>query len=153
MSAELDVQLHFEIERLVHQTWWNTDAESGVGGESFFTPDAVIAMPARSMSGQGEIVAGLKARLSRGPRLSRHLVQNLVVDPTAVGAIARYAILLYAANGVAPMEIPGFQAIADVDDDFVLQDGRWLIRHRRLTTVFTSPASDSIMLIAAPKGS
>ncbi len=57
------------IERLVNDTWRHTDAEAGVNGDRFFTEDGVIVMPARSMHGRDEILAGYKARLARGPRL------------------------------------------------------------------------------------
>lgn len=148
-SALTDELAYRAIERLVYQSWWNADAEAGANAENFFCEDALVKMPARTMRGHQEVVQGYKARQARGPRLSRHLVNNLRIDfPAPAVAVAHYTALLYAKNGVAPMEVGSFQAICDVQDDLVLQKGMWLISKREVTTVFIAPDHDSVMLVS-----
>ena len=139
------------VEKLVVSSWWNTDTEHGEGGERFFHEDATIVMPARTMRGRAEIIEGAKSRLKRGPRLARHLVNNLVVDPRSEDrAVARYVLLLFAKDGIAPLYAQGYSALADVTDECILIDGAWLIERRELRAVFIAPDNDSVMLVRPP---
>ncbi len=99
------------------------------------------------MRGREQIAAGYARRQANGPRLSRHLVSNLVTETGQTGRVtATYVVSLFAGNGVAPLEVGSPSAICDVRDELVLADGSWLIAHRRLTAVFVAASNDSIML-------
>jgi len=135
------------IVEAVHRSWWNVDRELGVGGELLFVENGICVMPALLMRGRDEIAAGYAKRQADGPRLSRHLVSNLVAAITDDDrASATYSLSLYAGNGVAPLEVASPSAICDVEDRFVLTYNGWLIERRQLTAVFVAPGSDSIML-------
>lgn len=130
----------------VHRSWWNVDRDLGIGSERLYTADGVCVMPALTMRGRDEIAAGYAKRQENGPRLSRHLVSNLVVDVGEHGARARYVLSLFAGNGVAPLDVDSPSAICDVEDRFVLTDDGWLIENRVLTPVFVAASNDSVML-------
>ena len=148
-KMQMDEHAHRTIERLVYQTWWDADVDAGINARDLFTEDAVIKMPARMMQGLAELLAGYKARQARGPRLSRHLVHNLRIDmPTPELAVANYMAVLYAKNGVAPMEASTCQAVCDVRDECVPQHGTWRISKREVTTIFIAPDHDSVMLVS-----
>ncbi|WP_232840210.1 nuclear transport factor 2 family protein [Nocardia aurea] len=137
------------IVEAVHRSWWNVDRELGVGSELLFAEGGVCVMPALTMRGRHEIAEGYAKRQSNGPRLSRHLVSNLVATCTdSERAHASYALSLFAANGVAPLTVSSPSAICDVEDRFVLTYSGWLIEHRELTAVFVAPDNDSVMLRA-----
>lgn len=136
-----------DVRDLVMNSWWNVDHEAAVGGEYFFTPTGVCQMPALTMSGRDEIAAGYARRQAAGARLSRHLVTNLVVRRTAKGeAQASYVLTLYAGRGQQPADLTQPQAVVDVVDECLVDDDRWLIQHRTLTSVFISTFNDSVML-------
>lgn len=136
-----------DLRDLVMSSWWNIDHEAAVGGEKFFAAAGVCQMPALTMTGQNEIAAGYAKRQAAGARLSRHLVANLVIRQLDdLSAQARYVLTLYAGRGSKPAVLSEPQAVVDVLDDCVLEDGRWLIRHRMLTSVFISRSNDSVML-------
>ena len=150
-NMAVDEAHHRAIEQLVYATWWNTDLQDGEKGELYFCEDATVMMPARTMQGRAQIVEGSKARLARGPRLARHLVNNLLVEKRSeTTMVAKYALLLFAKDGLAPMYVDGFSALADVTDECVLCGEGWLISRRELRTIFLAPGNDSVMLIRPP---
>lgn len=135
-----------DVVEAVHRSWWSVDRDYGVGSELLFTEDAICAMPAMTMRGRAEIAAGYAKRQENGPRLSRHLVSNLVVDAVGDAATARYVLSLYAGNGVAPLAVDRPSAICDVEDRLRYVDGEWLLAYRELTAVFVPADNDSVML-------
>jgi hypothetical protein len=136
-----------EVVEAVHRSWWNVDQDLGTGSELLYTEDGICDMPALRMRGREQIAAGYARRQANGPRLSRHLVSNLVTETGQTGQVtATYVVSLFAGNGVAPLEVGSPSAICDVHDELVLADGSWLIAHRRLTAVFVAASNDSIML-------
>jgi hypothetical protein len=131
----------------VHRSWWNVDRDLGIESELLYAEHGICVMPALTMRGRDEIAAGYAKRHANGPRLSRHLVSNLVA---VIGdddrAWVTYVLSLFAGNGVAPLEVSSPSAICDVEDRFVLTAGGWLIEHRELTAVFVAAGNDSVML-------
>lgn len=150
-SSSTDRRLHGDageaVRDLVLSSWWNVDHEAAVGGELFFTPAGVCQMPALTMTGRDEIAAGYARRQAAGDRLSRHLVSNLLVQrQDEERAEARYVLTLYAGRGCQPAVLAEPQAVVDVTDECIRVEGRWLIKHRLLTSVFISTMNDSVML-------
>ncbi|MDV6247383.1 nuclear transport factor 2 family protein [Rhodococcus opacus] len=145
--AAAESNRHTEIAQAVYRSWWNVDRAAGIGSELLYTEDGVCVMPALTMTGRDEIVRGYAARQAHGPRLSRHLVSNLVTDHHDDARVtATYALTLFARNGVAPLELDSPSAICDVVDDFVRTGGDWLIRRRVLEAVFVAQDNDSVLL-------
>ncbi|WP_342659997.1 hypothetical protein Rruber_04268 [Rhodococcus ruber] len=145
--AIVEPHRHTEIAQAVHRSWWNVDRSAGIGSELLYTEDGICVMPALTMSGRDEIARGYAARVAHGPRLSRHLVSNLVTDSRGDGQVtATYALTLFARNGVAPLALESPQAICDVTDDFVRVGSQWLIQQRVLDAVFVAPNNDSVLL-------
>ena len=145
--ATAESNRHTEITQAVYRSWWNVDRAAGVGSELLYTEDGVCVMPALTMTGRDEIVRGYAARQAHGPRLSRHLVSNLVTDHHDDDRVtATYALTLFARNGVAPQELESPSAICDVVDDFIRTGDGWLIRQRVLEAVFVAPENDSVLL-------
>ncbi|MGF4046402.1 nuclear transport factor 2 family protein [Paenarthrobacter nitroguajacolicus] len=135
------------VSELVHASWWNVDHENGDGGETFFRPDGICEMPAMTMSGRPAIAEGYAARRAAGDRVSRHLVSNLQVsgrDDSRI--VARYSLVLHAGHGPLPVALELPQAVCDVEDTFVSDDGYLLIAHRRLEAAFVAEGNDSVML-------
>jgi SnoaL-like domain len=142
-----------DIVEAVHRSWWSVDRDFGSGSELHFTDDGECLMPALAMRGRSEIATGYAKRQANGPRLSRHLVSNLVVDVHAAGrASATYVVALFAGNGSAPLAVDSPSAICDVHDEYALDNGRWLIARRELAAVFVSPTNDSVMLPREERG-
>ena len=141
-----DADIGRGVERFVLRSWRNVDFERGVGAELFYLPDGVFVVPARTMRGRDEIAAGHAARVSGAPRLSRHVVSNLLVEPAGDGlTVAHYVVTVNAGNGAAPLTFPGPQAVCDVRDDLALGDDGWSIARRDLRAIFISPDNDSVL--------
>ncbi|WP_123026548.1 nuclear transport factor 2 family protein [Mycolicibacterium stellerae] len=135
------------LTQAVHQSWWNVDRNHGVGNELLYTEQGVCVMPARTMTGRAEVAEFFAARRANGPRLSRHLVSNLVTDVVDhLNASATYVITLYAQDGEAPLALAPPTMIADATDHFVRDDDRWLIQRRVIEPVFVSAGSSPIPL-------
>jgi SnoaL-like domain len=140
-----------EIADAVHASWWTVDHCAGIGSEAQYTEDGICAMPALLMRGRAEIARGYASRVEAGPRLSRHLVSNLMVTADdGDRATARYVVTLYAADGVAPQELQRPSAICDVTDEFMLVDGHWLIESRAAEPIFIAAENDSVLLRRRP---
>ena len=142
-----DAAVHSAVVQAVHRSWWNVDLEFGVGSELLYTEDGVCEMPALTMTGRAEIIRGYAARQAAGPRSSRHLVSNTVVDSLSdERASAMYIVTLHAHNGLPPLPLHSPSAICDVVDHFVRDGGEWLIERRVLDAIFVAAENDSVLL-------
>jgi SnoaL-like domain len=140
-----------DVAEAVYASWRTVDHCAGIGSEAQYTEDGICAMPALVMRGRAEIARGYAARVEAGPRLSRHLVSNLIVTAHDGGrSTASYVVTLYAADGVAPQELRHPSAICDVTDEFRLVDGQWLIEHRVAQPIFVAVDNDSVLLGRRP---
>lgn len=136
-----------QISKAVYESWWTVDADFGDKAELHFTQDGVCVMPAMTMKGHAEIARGYAARQTNGPRLSRHLVSNLVVTVRDDDRHqAQYALTLYAQSGLSPQPLGPPTAICDVIDTFSFTEERWLISSRILQPIFIAEHNDSVML-------
>ncbi len=122
---------------VVNTLWFEIDHSGGSAASGFFTPNATLTFDQRTFTGTAEIDEVYTTRAARGPRVSRHLATNLVVvraDATTATAVS--IMLLFAQDGTAPQMLTSPTAVGDVVDDFVLSDGRWLIRSRVIRMLF-----------------
>ncbi|WP_405057837.1 aldolase/citrate lyase family protein [Kribbella sp. NBC_01505] len=126
-----------ELTRIVADVWFEIDHTDGSMVSGHFTPDANLTITGGALHGKAEIDAFYSARHARGPRVSRHCVTNLhVLEADERRASALSVLILYAEDGEAPRRRTNPTLIADVYDDFVQQDGRWLIHDRRIVAQF-----------------
>lgn len=139
-----------ELLDAVNTLWFEIDHSGGSAASGFFTPNATLTFDQRTFTGTAEIDHVYATRAARGPRVSRHLATNLVVvrsDTTTATAIS--TMLLFAQDGTAPQMLTSPTAVGDVTDDFVLSDGRWLIRSRVIRMLFL--ASDNALAVPTQK--
>lgn len=124
--------------RRITESWETIDLHDGVGIERHFTHDASLTFGEATFVGHDAIVSVYAKRRARGARTARHLVTNLLVDAAAgPGQLSvRYALVLYAADGVPVQPSAPPTGIFDVADELAERDGEYLLRARRLTTVF-----------------
>jgi hypothetical protein len=105
--------------------------------------------PAKRSIGRESIRAAYQARAAAGIRTARHLTTNLrlrEIDTTHWSGHSIWTI--FAENGPPPHPA-SVLLVCDVNDVFVLQDGRWLFESRQLTDIFTDPARTAVLPLAA----
>lgn len=147
IGGEVAADTRAAVTDAVVRSWRNVDIEGGEGAELYYAVDAEFTTPAVSLLGRPDIKEGHAARTASAPRLSRHVVSNLLVDDTGDGrAEARYTLTVYGADGTAPIELKGASAVCDLHDSMSFIDGAWLIVRREIVPVFVAPHNDSIML-------
>ncbi|WP_214106168.1 nuclear transport factor 2 family protein [Acrocarpospora catenulata] len=134
--------LSSELMSVITALWFEIDHHEGAAASTYFTPDAELRFTDavfRGTSGIEEVYAGRKAR---GPRVSRHIVANLhlhEVEPHRVRATS--VLLIFGADGEAPRPMTSPALVGDVHDEFVLRNGRWLIRSRWIQNLFIDPTT------------
>lgn len=132
---------------LILDSWHAVDYPGECGVDTHYSADAVFIAPAGTMTGIVEIAAGYAGRSAGPPRLSRHLVTNLIMRPTGNDSMtAHYVLTLFAGDGVAPLPLTGVSAVCDIVDELVDTPAGWLILRRELTPVFVAPENNSAML-------
>jgi 2-keto-3-deoxy-L-rhamnonate aldolase RhmA len=141
MAADLRTA-SIDLSRLVTEVWFEIDHTDGATVADHFTADASLSITGGALYGRAAIDAFYRSRYARGPRVSRHLVTNLrVLEVDARSARALSALVLYAEDGEAPRRQMSPALIADVHDEFVRLDGRWLIHDRRIVARFVPEQS------------
>ncbi|MFF1816888.1 aldolase/citrate lyase family protein [Kribbella sp. NPDC058245] len=126
-----------ELTRLVTEVWFEIDHTDGAAVAEHFTVEASLTITGSALHGRAAIDEFYRSRHARGPRVSRHLVTNLhFLEVGERSAHALSALVLYAEDGAAPRRQMSPALVADVYDDFVHQDGRWLIDDRRIVAQF-----------------
>jgi hypothetical protein len=135
-----DPRLAQELHAVVVAIWYDIDQRDGSGVSAHFAPDGTLTFGGPVFTGRDEIDACYAARAGRGPRVARHVTTNLhVTDSGADSASAVSTLLLFAQDGEPPRPTVVPTMVGDVADEFVQQDGRWLIRARRIDTLFVAP--------------
>ena len=129
---------HGAIERAITDFWWEVDRNLGRQACAYFTEDAYFDLGGKPLVGHEAIAGFYTGREARGPRTTRHLVQNFQVRPVSPDeATALYLMAIYGADGepVHPAALPIL--LCDVEDRLVRrEDGRWLIAEHRLIALF-----------------
>jgi 4-hydroxy-2-oxoheptanedioate aldolase len=137
MPSQVDGAVSVELTRVVTDVWFEVDHTDGSTVSDHFTADASLTITGAALQGRAEIDKFYASRHARGPRVSRHCVTNvhiLEVDDRSARAIS--ALVLYAEDGAAPRRQMHPALVADVHDEFVRRDGRWLIHDRRIVAQF-----------------
>ena len=114
-----------------------------------FAPDGWYGSgPDKRSTGRENIRAVYKARAAAGPRTARHLMTNLrltEIDATHWSGLS--IMTIFAENGPPPHPAVPL-LVADVEDVFVLHEGRWLIQSRQLTDLFADPTRTPVLPLA-----
>ena len=111
-----------------------------------FTPDGEYVWEGHGHSvGRDAIRLAYRNRAQLGLRAARHICTNLrLQDVTPERVTTTALMLLFAENGAPPhAAVP--LLVADIDDVFVLRDGRWLLRERRLRDLFVDPTRTPVL--------
>lgn len=100
---------------------------------ALFTEDGVLTRPSggEPIRGRAAILAAFKAR---PPRLSRHVIANILVDLVSdTEARCRSTMLLFSApaGGELPVKASHPALLGGFDDRLVNQNGAWLFAERR----------------------
>ncbi|NEA36715.1 aldolase/citrate lyase family protein [Streptomyces sp. SID13031] len=140
-----------ELTQLITDVWFEIDHTDGSAVADRFTADASLTITGAALRGRVEIDEFYASRHARGPRVSRHCVTNVqLLEVGERSATAISALILYAEDGEAPRRQMHPALVADVHDEFVRVDGRWLIHDRRIVAQFlpekstlTVPANQS----------
>jgi hypothetical protein len=115
-----------------------------------FAPDGWYGWgPEKRSTGRENIREAYRARAAAGIRTARHLMTNLrlrEIDATHWSGLS--IMTIFAENGPPPHPAHVL-LVADVDDVFVLQDGRWLFQSRQLTDLFIDPARTPVLPLSA----
>ena len=147
-------QIRAELEELVIEFAHRLDRGPVGAVADLFAPDGWYGWgPDKRSTGRESIRAAYRARAAAGPRTARHLMTNLrfsEIDETHWSGLS--IMLLFAENGPPPHPANPL-LIADVEDIFVLREGRWLFQSRQLTDLFTDPARSPVLPLSARENS
>ena len=104
-----------------------------------FASDGWYGWGEKRSVGRDAIRETYRQRAARGFRTSRHLNTNLRLSMVTENEAQGQSIwLIFAEDGPPPHPAVPL-LVADVDDVYVRQEGRWLFRSRQLTDVFVAP--------------
>jgi hypothetical protein len=122
---------------------WCLDHQDADGLLALFTSDACYSNDRGSWQGQPELRAEFTRRWSSGVRTTRHLWSSLRIQPDGLREVRATSVWAsYAANAPAPADVITVSLIADFFDVAVLSDdGRWLLRERRIRGVLRDPVA------------
>jgi uncharacterized protein (TIGR02246 family) len=130
---------------------YRLDRSDGARMHELFTPDGRYTIDGATLRGRDAIRRGFRARSARGPRTARHVSTNVRVVDVQPGRItADSVMLLWAADGVPPIDGTTPLSVADVLDVFEQLDDRWLFAERTLTTVFRGAGTAVTPMSAQP---
>jgi SnoaL-like domain len=121
-----------EIARLVTRYAVLNDQADFEGAAMLFTEDGVLTRPSGGEPIRGR-AAILAAYQSRPPRISRHIISNVLVDVvSSTEARCRSTMLLYAAPpGTLPAKASQPALLGGFEDQLVKRGGSWLFAERR----------------------
>jgi hypothetical protein len=129
------------LEDIIIGIWYDIDHRDGSAVSRCFWPDGTLLFSERLVRGRAEIDAAYASRVTRGARLSRHVVSNIhLAELTEDTARVVSTFRLYAADGhpVAPNTEP--LTVEDCVDDFRrTPGGEWLIERRAMVHLFVRP--------------
>ena len=131
------LQILREIEDLAIDFWDEVDRNWGKNCHEYFTENGSYTTSIKTRTGRETIRAFYDSRENRGERVARHLINNhkiTIHDRDRVSAVQ--ILSLYAADG-APV-LPSRPAImmADIYDELVRVNGRWLYKSRTIKALF-----------------
>lgn len=134
------LRIRLEIEQLLLDYWHEVDTNWGARAHEFFTADGVFRNSVgRARVGREEIRDFYHSRERRGPRVVRHVVSNLRVQPPdRQGQVhSNWILQIFASDGEAPLPSEPAILLADVTDVCRREgDGCWRYALRQIDGLF-----------------
>ncbi|MGS2722195.1 nuclear transport factor 2 family protein [Porticoccus sp. GXU_MW_L64] len=104
---------------------------------SLFTEDALYTHGTRRSEGREAIVEQIRKRTAAGPRTARHMATGLQLTlESSTSARGHSVCMTFARDGEPPIDGAEPFLVADFDDVYRWEDGRWLIQERHITRIF-----------------
>jgi hypothetical protein len=139
------VEVRIALEELNHEFAYRVDFGPAETAADLFIEDGWYAWGDKRSNGREAIREAYRQRAARGVRTARHLCTNLRISMLSENEANGKSIWLIFAEDGPPPHPPVPLLVADVDDVYVRENGRWLIRSRRLTDVFTAADRTAIL--------
>lgn len=131
------LQILREIEDLAIDFWHEVDRNWGKNAHEYFTEDGSYTTSIKTRTGRDAIRAFYDSRENRGERVARHLINNhriTIHDRDHASAVQ--ILSLFAADGVPVLPSRPAIMMADIHDEIVRVNGRWLYKSRTIKALF-----------------
>jgi len=137
---------YLAIQELVNEFARRVDHDAAVDNELLFTADAYFEYDGRSNCGRADIRAAYDMRRARGERTARHVFSNLTVYRDTDDLLrGRSIMLLFGADGPAPIGFASPIVVADVEDVYERVDSAWLFARRVITPIFVEADRPAVL--------
>jgi len=128
------------IERLNADYAYCLDRDDLDGFLALFIETALYTNGPRRSEGRDAIAEFFRSRTAGGARTSRHVFSGLRIDfDNEARARGTSVWVSFAANGAPPIHMATPFLVADMDDVYEFEDGRWKFAERHITPVFIDP--------------
>ena len=139
MRAAVPLDVRIALHELVNEFAYLVDFGPSETIADLFVEDGWYGWGDKRSVGREAIRDTYRQRAARGLRTSRHLNTNLRLSMASDNEAHGQSIwLIFAEDGPPPHPAVPL-LVADVNDVYVHQDGRWLFRSRQLADVFVAP--------------
>ncbi|MTD59030.1 nuclear transport factor 2 family protein [Amycolatopsis pithecellobii] len=146
MAARIDPDVRAALTELVFEFARRVDIEQGRGTELLFLPDGYYQYDGRAEHGRDDIRAAYDRRRARGERTARHVFTNLTFARGSDGHLnGRSLMILFAADGPAPIDSAAPIVVGDVVDVYAEHEGGFLLAHRVITPVFVDHSRPAVL--------
>jgi hypothetical protein len=143
MTRRERAQAAAELEMGLADFWHDVDTNWGRNAGAYYAPEAVYSSGKLLREGREAIQGFYSWREDRGERVAVHAFSNFRAEfDDAGGATATWYMLLWAADGTAPLESTSPTRISRATETFRWDDaeGRWLCTRRELVNLFKGGA-------------
>jgi hypothetical protein len=133
------------IHQLVADFAYSVDVENGKSTPELFTEDGWYESDAGRSTGRDAIRLAYQRRAERGARTSRHLFTNLRIRHLD-GSLyeGNSVLLLFAEDGESPSSADPL-LVADVHDEYLVEQGVALIKSRHLKNIFLASHAETVL--------
>lgn len=138
-------QAWFAVHQLIAEFAYSVDVGNGRHTAELFTDDGWYESDTGRSTGRDAIREAYRRRADRGPRTSRHIYTNVRIKHTEGNRYQGTSLLLlFAEDGERPSSAEPL-LVADVEDEYVIENGTALLGSRRLRNVFVSPVAEPVL--------
>ena len=147
MGAKIQIESHLEpsaraddrrmIAQLNDDFCHELDRGSAEGFVALFTPEALYTHGARVLRGTEQILEFYVGRTREGPRTSRHMTSGLRIDFTGPAFARGLSVCMtFSAPGLPPIQSTVPAIVADFEDVYAFDSGRWRFAERHIQPQF-----------------
>jgi hypothetical protein len=145
MGTSVSLEVRQQVEELNYEFAHRVDFGPAETTADLFVQDGWYAWGEKRSVGREAIREAYRQRAARGVRTARHLSTNLQLTQVNEQEVRGQSIMLIFAEDGPPPHPAMPLLVADVEDVYVRENGRWLFRSRRLTDVFTDPGRTAVL--------